>query len=195
LFVGLWSALPLLLEGAVGGAIASAVLWIVPQWRPDRGVVPSPLDRSLQRQMVTAFLAFAAAVVLLSALTAFFFSARSAERSLVEQMVDSADATAHRLGALQDELAGTLAQFGADPRLAAGDTTAKSAVLGRMQATPQFSAVRLVDSAGVVLSARAGADEDETPAELSAAEAAVAAEVMGRAEPRWLVENGDGEIT
>lgn len=195
LFVGLWSALPLVLEGAVGGAIASAMLLIVPQWRPDRGVVPSPLDRSLQRQMAMAFLAFAAAVVLLSALTAFFFSARSAERSMAEQMVDSADATAHRLGTVQGELAGTLAQFGADPRLAAGDAAAKSAVLGRMQATQQFSAVRLVDSAGVVIPARAGADEDETPAELSAAEATFAAEVMDRAVPRWLVESDDGQTT
>ncbi len=193
LFIGLWSALPLLAEGAVGGAIASVVLWIAPQWRPDRGVVPSPLERSLQRQMVTAFLAFATAVVLLSALTAFFFSARSTERALAEQMVDSADATAQRLGALQGELADTLAQFGRDPRLAAGDAPAKSAVLGRMQATPQFGAVRLIDGAGVVIAAQGGADEDEAPAELSAAERTITGEVLSRAEPRWLAEGDDGE--
>lgn len=195
LFVALWSTLPLLAEGAIGGAIASAALWIVPQWRLDRGVVPSPLDRSLQRQMVTAFLTFAASVVLLSALTAFYFSARSTEQALAEQMVDSADAAAQRLGALQGELAGTLTQFGQDPRLAAGDVSAKSAVLGRMQTTPQFSAVRLMDGAGKVISSQSGETGEAVPSELSPAEMMIAGEVLNRAEARWAAESHDGDIT
>ncbi|MCZ2113035.1 MAG: HAMP domain-containing protein [Anaerolineae bacterium] len=195
LFVGSWSTLPLLIEGLVGGAIATAALWTVPQWRPNRGVVPSPLARSLQRQIVTAFLSFAIAVVLLSALTAFFFSARSTERAVTQQMVDSVDATAQQLNALQGGLTTTLAQFGREPQLATGDPVAKSAILGRMQATPQFDAVRLIDSTGTMVSAQTSSGQQETQATLSAAEMMAVNDAQRRAAPRWLVEEGaDGPI-
>lgn len=184
LYVSLWSALPLLIEGAVGGAVAAAVLWIVPQWRPDRGVVPSPFQRSVQRQLVTAFLSFAAIVVLLSALVAFYFSARSTERALAEQMVDHTEASATGLGVLQTEMTSTLSQFSADPALAAGPA-AKSAVLGRVQASRLFSEVRLVNQFYEVLSA---VGDSAAIAPLNAAERLAVNSALTGSGPHWAID-------
>lgn len=190
LYIGAWSALPLLIEGAVGGAITSAILWIAPGWRPDRGTVPSPLQRSLQRQLVAAFLSFAAVVVLLSLLVAFFFSARSAERALAGQMVDNADAVAGQLGALQDRLSDTLVESSRDPALATGDPARKSAVLGNVRATRLFDSVQLVDSQGNVVE-----QSPNTPALPAQPDMVAAALAAGQA--RWNVtttEAGDTAI-
>lgn len=182
-YLGAWSALPLLIEGAVGGAITSAVQWIAPQWRLDRGTVPSPLQRSLQRQLVAAFLTFAAAIVLLSVLVAFFFSARATERALARQMVDNAGATAAQLGALQGRLTDTLAESIRDPELAEGDPLRKSAVLGRVRATRLFDNVQLVSPEGVHSS---GADATLGPSELKLATAA-----LDTGQSRWVVTTSE----
>ncbi len=189
LYLGAWSALPLLIEGTVGGAITSAVQWIAPQWRLDRGAVPSPFQRSLQRQLVATFLTFAAAVVLLSVLVAFFFSARATERALTRQMVDNVDAAAAQLGALQGQLTDTLAESIRDPELAEGDPLRKSAVLGRVRETRLFDNVQLVSPEGVHSS---GADATLDPSELKLATSALDA---GQA--RWIAtasENGSTAI-
>lgn len=191
LYISLWSALPLLIEGAIGGVVAAAVLWIAPHWRPDRGVVPSPLQRSIQRQLVTAFLSFAAVVVLLSALAAFHFSARSTERALAGQMMDHAEASAAGLGALQTEMIATLSQFGTDPALADGPA-AKATVLGRVQASRLFSEVRLVNQSFEVLSA--GGTGAET-APLSAAERMAVNSALTGSGPHWAIGDGTQSIS
>lgn len=185
LYLGLWSVLPALIEGAIGGAVASVVLWIAPRRRPGLDTVPSPLQRSLQRQLVAAFLTFAAVVVLLSAAVAFYFSARATSRVLVGQMINRAETTATRLGARQKELADTLAQFGADPALTAENVVGKSAVLGRVQATQQFDDVRLLSASGEVFSAQPTGDRELTAAERTIAAAALAGET------HWAVSRND----
>lgn len=189
LYLGAWSALPLLIEGAVGGAITSAVQWIAPQWRLDRGTVPSPLQRSLQRQLVAAFLTFAATVVLLSVLVAFFFSARATERALTRQMVDNADATSAQLGTLQGQLTDTLAEYIRDPELAEEDPLRKSAVLGRVKETRLFDNVRLVSPEGV--------HSSEANAMLGSSELKLATAALDTGQSRWIVtasENGSTAI-
>lgn len=187
LFLGLWSALPAVIEGVVGGGITTGLLWIAPHWRPDRGLVPSPLQRSLQRQLVAAFLSFATVVVLLSAGVAFYFSARAAERALAEQMTQAVKAGAARLEAHQANLSSTLARYGTDPVLAAADPSAKSAALGRMQADTNFTAIRLVDETGGALPEAAS---DEAGAiELNQAERELVAAALNSGSARW----GSGE--
>lgn len=190
LYVGLWSALPLVIEGAIGGCVASAVLWIAPQWRPERGVVPSPLQRSLQRQLVAAFLTFAAVVVLLSAAVAFHFSARSTERALTEQMLDGAGATAVRLDGLQVELTGMLNQYGQDPALADANPAAKSAALGRMQTPRLFERVWLVGQSGAVTAGPGGATD---LAVMSAVESAAVDQALASGGSRWIAGEAAGD--
>lgn len=192
LFIGAWSIVPLLVEGAVGGMLASVALWIVPMWRPDRGRVPSPLQSSLQRQLVSAFLAFAALVVMLSALVAFYFSARSTERTLVEQMVDNADATAARLGELESDLSAALIQFDIGPSLATADPAAKSAALGRMQASPHFTAIRLISESGEITSSPA-AGGPSTLEGLTPAEQAIATAALSDSRTSWSVATQGNE--
>jgi len=186
LFIGLRAAAPLLLEGAVGGLIVSLILWIAPHWRPDRGLVPSPLRRTLQRQLTTAFLSFAVAIVLLSALVAFALSARATRTAVAEQMAADAQAVAVRLGALQTELAATLAEQGIDPALAAADARTRSAALGRLNAAaPQFSEVKLIADS-LVLSTTTG-----QPA-LSESERALVAAALAAGGARFGVTDAGG---
>ena len=181
LFFGLWSVLPAIGEGLMGGGITSAVLWIAPQWRPDRGLLPSPLQRSLQRQLVAAFLSFAAVVVLLSAGVAFYFAARGAERALAEQMRLAVAAGAASVATRQSELSAALARYGADPALAAADPAAKSAALGRWQADASFHTIRLVDESGAVVTGAGG----DLAGELSLAERALVTAALNGGGARW----------
>lgn len=153
LFLGTHSAAPLLFEGLVGGLLLTFSLWIIPEWRASRGLVPSPLRRSLRRQLAAAFLSFAAVVFLLSALLAFALSQRAASQAIAEQMAANADAVAVRLGAFQSSAVNTLAQYGADPALADSDFGLRRAALGRLQrSSPQFSQIKLVSETAVTSS-------------------------------------------
>ena len=182
LVVGVYALVPLLLEGLTGGLLVALALWIAPQWRAERGLVPSPLRRSLQRQLTAAFLSFVAVVVLVSGLLVFVLSARSARSALAGQMAANADAVAVRLGVLQGDLAANLAEFGADPALAAADPAARAAALGRLRsATPQFTQVTVVDEAGAA-----------NPA-LSPEESALLAAARAAGQPRFGLVESDGQ--
>ena len=187
LFVGLHAAAPLALEGALGGLLVALILWIAPHWRPDHGQVPSPLKRTLQRQLTTAFLSYAAVILLLSALVAFALSARAARAAVAENIVAEAQAAAMRLGALQRTLTATLAEQGADPALAAANPQLRSAALGRLSATaPQFSEVKLVTGA-TALSATGG------PMALTATESALVSAALAAGEARYYAAPATGE--
>ena len=189
LFVGLRAAVPLTLEGALGGLIVSLILWIAPHWRPDHGLVPSPLKRTLQRQLTAAFLSFAAAILLLSTLVAFALSARAVRAAVAEQLAADAQAVAARLGALQSDLAASLAEQGADPALAATDPQARSAALGRLRAAaPQFSEVRLVTGT-TALSATTG------PTPLTAAESELVSAALAAGEARYGIAPSPDALT
>ena len=181
LFLGALALAPLALEGLTGGLLVALVLWIVPHWRPARGLVPSPLRRSLQRQLTAAFLSFVVGVLLISALLVFLLSARFARQAIAGQMAASTDAVAVQLGALQHDLAATLAVGGADPALAAADSGTRSAALGRLRrATPQFSQVVYIANADTVTS-------------LTAAESALVGDALAVGEARFGVLDTAGE--
>lgn len=188
LYLSFWSALPALIEGAIGGAVTTAVLWIAPRRRPELGTVPSPLQRSLQRQLVAAFLTFGVVVVFLSASVAFYFSARATSRAFTDQMINRAETTAARLGSLQQDLARTLTQYAADPALAGTENAVeKSTVLGRVQATRQFDDVRMLSASGETFS-----DSPTGDAALSDAERAIAVAALA-GETGWAVSRAEDE--
>ena len=187
LFLGLAAAVPLALEGLVSGLLVGLILWIAPHWRPDRGLVPSPLKRTLQRQLTTAFVAFAAVSLLLSTLVALALSARATRQVVAAQMATTADAAAVRLGALQTDLVATLAAYQSDAGLADANPQVRSTALGRLQrAAPQFSRIAVVADTVV-----ASSDAGQTT--LSAAESALVAAALAAGEARFGVEPGDGE--
>lgn len=185
LYLGIYSAAPLMIEGVVGGLLVTFILWIVPKWRPNRGLVPSPLRRSLQRQLTAAFLSFAVVVVLLSALLAFGLSQRAAGRAVAEQMAANTDAVAVRLGAFQSDLSNRLLQYAADPALADANPQTRRAALGRLQRSSlQFSQVKLVNELGVTSS-------DATLPTLTGSERTLAAAAVEASAPRFGTETGD----
>ena len=182
LFLGLASAAPLLLEGAVSGLLAGFILWMAPQWRPERGLVPSPFKRTLQRQLTTAFVAFAAVLLLLSVLVALGLSARAGRRAAAAQIAANADATAVRLGAWQTDLVATLAAYQSDAALADADPQVRTAALGRLQrAAPQLSRIAVIGETLV-----ASSDGGQTT--LSAAESELVAAALAAGEARFGVE-------
>lgn len=173
LFLGAYAAVLLVVEGLVGGLLATLLLWILPQYRPERGLVPSPYRRSLQRQLNAAFLSFAAVIVLFSAIGTFIFVERATARALTEQMALNANTVAMQLGTFQNTLAASLERSAADPQLTSSNVQARVAALGRLQrATPQFSRMWIVDGAR---SLSGVANEAPTTDEQAIAAAALAA--------------------
>ncbi len=189
LFLGVYALVPLVLEGLTGGLLVTLSLWIAPHWRPERGLVPSPLKRSLQRQLTAAFLSFVAVVVLVSALLVFLLSARFARQAMAGQMAANTDAVAVRLGTLQGDLVAALAVGGADPALAAADANTRSAALGRLRrAAPQFSRVDYVAAvAGRTVNPAA------VPTSLTPAESALVASALAAGEARFGLLETAGE--
>ncbi|HEY1408621.1 MAG TPA: histidine kinase dimerization/phospho-acceptor domain-containing protein, partial [Promineifilum sp.] len=193
LFVGGWSLVPLFIEGLVGGALVAAVFLIAPDWRRDPGEVPSPISRSLQRQLVSAFLSFAVAIVILSTVSAVFLSTRASERALAQQMIDSTDATAVRVGALHDELVSTLSAAGSDSELAQANESDKSAVLARIQAASPFSAIGLINAEGEVATGAASVAGRGALLELSPAEQAQITIARSEGRVRWIITREEGQ--
>lgn len=188
IYIAFVSLLPLFIEGVIGGGVVVLLLWIAPQWRPDRGTVPSPFQRSLQGQIVGNFLTFAIIVVSLTTLVAFLLTTRSLSRAELEQMTANVDAAAVRLGVLQDSLSIALAEYSADQQLALADTAGKRGAVGRVQrAMPQFSTVKLITAAGMVTSAPE-VELNPDPAEIQAAQS-----VLNDNQSRLVAAEIDGE--
>lgn len=182
LYLGWMSLAPLWLEGMVSGFLVALILWIAPHWRPYHGLVPSPLKRSLQRQLTMAFLSFASIAFLASAALAFLLSARAARQATAEQIVFETDAVALRLGGLQRDLVTTLAGYGADPVLADADPQRRAAALGRLRnAAPLFSHVTYFDGNFSISSA-----DDTGP--LTHPETELVAAALAAGAPRFGVE-------
>ncbi|HMT21737.1 MAG TPA: hypothetical protein PKE20_10935, partial [Promineifilum sp.] len=128
------------------------------------------------------FLSFAVVVVLLSAIVAFYFSARAAERALAEQMINRVDATAARLGALQSDLTAALAQDGAADDSPTPARPARREMLGRIQANSLFDSVRLVDETGAIVT---GTPAESEPTPLSPDEYALAGAALTNGRAQW----------
>jgi hypothetical protein len=61
----------MLFEGLVSGTIVTILVKEMSQWLPQRQIVPSPYQRSVRTYLLTNFLLFGSAVLLLS--TVFVF--------------------------------------------------------------------------------------------------------------------------
>lgn len=196
LYVGLYSVLPLLAEGLASGALVTIVLYLVPQLRSDRAMVPSPMGRSLQNYMTASFFWFAALLVMLSAVAVFALSARTVSRTVVEQMATSTDLAATSIPALQAELVNVLVQSSVDERLAAPSANDKARALSQIhRASPEFSEVMLVTSDGLVVLSQNNAAEDVLAAGMDALterEVAAVARVLASDQPQ-LVPEGTAE--
>lgn len=188
LYIFFAACVPLFIEGLIGGGIVILLLWIAPQWRVDRGVVPSPFQRSLQGQIVGNFLSFAIIVVLLTTLVAFFLTTRSISRAVVDQMITSVDAAAVRLGAMQTNLSVALSEYAADDQLVSEDIARRRGAVSRVQrALPQFSSVKLVSGTGAITSA------PESAAQTNNTELALAQSVLIDNQARMVATVIDGE--
>jgi PAS domain S-box-containing protein len=144
--------LPLALEALVAGFVLR-VVWIVSEWRPQRGpLVSSITGRSLRNRLLANF--FLLAVVVGSLLLmVVFLSARSvATRLSVNQMAHEANAVAAQIPGFRNQLQNLLRQYGDNPALLSADDDVISAQLAQLvrSAGAYYRRVVLVDDQGRV---------------------------------------------
>ncbi|MCB9422730.1 MAG: PAS domain-containing protein [Ardenticatenaceae bacterium] len=142
---------PLLIEGAVGGAIVMLVLLGLPQLKPALKPVPSPAQLSLRHRLLNNFLIYAAVITLLSVIIVFTLSINVSTRLVVNQMAHNAQTVSTEIPQFQAQLQNVLAQFD-DEALLADDTAVHQEKLAQLfRINPIYRRVVLVDENGDVM--------------------------------------------
>lgn len=148
---------PLLIEGAIGGAIVMLILLGLPQLKPAAKLAPSPAQLSLRHRLLNNFLLFAVVLTLLSVVVVFTLAINVSTRMVVNQMAHNAQTVSAEIPQFQAQLQNVLSQFD-DETLLTADTPALSEVAVNQEklaqlfkTNPAFRRIVLVDEAGEVL--------------------------------------------
>lgn len=150
--------LPLLIEGAVGGAIVMLVLLGLPHLKPVAKLAPSPAQLSLRQRLLNNFLLYALVITLSSMVIVFTLAINVSTRLVVNQMAHNAQTVSAEIPGFQAQLQGVLTQFD-DAALLAADTAVLSETevavhqekLAQLfKISPIYRRVILVNSAGEV---------------------------------------------
>lgn len=177
--------LPLLIEGLVGGLVASLILVGVPQIRiVPKTLQPPPHQRSVRNRLVITFAAFA--VILSTALltVVFSLSVTVAERLLVNQMAHDAEAVSRQIPTFRSQTQNLLRQYSDSPVLLGDDEEAIEDYLGTLvrMAGAYYRHVILVDASGDIVTFYPNHDQDEEPA-LTPFEAGAVSDALARGAP------------
>jgi PAS domain S-box-containing protein len=150
--------LPLLIEGAVGGAIVMLVLLGLPHLKPVSKLAPSPAQLSLRQRLLNNFLLYAIVITLSSMVIVFTLAINVSTRLVVNQMAHNAQTVSAEIPGFQAQLQDALTQFD-DEALLTADTLALSEAevavhqekLAQLfKISPIYRRVILVNSAGEV---------------------------------------------
>jgi PAS domain S-box-containing protein len=137
---------PMLFEGLVSGAIVTILVKGMSQWLPKRQTVPSPYQRSVRTYLLTNYLLFGSAVLLLSTVFVFGLSIFLSSRNLVTNMAASGNAASERIEDFRSNLEEVLSQSSRDEDFARGDKASAARALGRLyRSAEHFQEVMLID--------------------------------------------------
>lgn len=81
--------LPRIVEGLVAGAVIMFVLHALPNLKPNRPLVPSPTQRSLQKRLSLNYVLFTAVLIMISLGVFYMVSVTISTRLMVENMVQN----------------------------------------------------------------------------------------------------------
>lgn len=177
--------LPLLVEGLVGGLVATVIVLGVPQIR----IVPKtlqlpPHERSVRSRLLVTFAVFA--VLLSSALftVVFSLSVSVAESVSLNQMATDAEAVSRQIPTFRTQTQNLLRQYSDSPVLLEDDEEAIEEYLGQLVRTAgaYYRHVILVDAAGEITTFYPNHNEDEELA-LTPFEAGAVSDALARGAP------------
>jgi PAS domain S-box-containing protein len=146
-------ALPLVLEGLIGGLVVTLLQLGLPQLRQKAlPLVPSPPNQSLNRRLLTGFLLFTFLLTLALIFLGFNLSIRLSTNLAVQQMARDADTVAFQIPPFRDLRQSLLNQYSQRQELQSTDREQLTTVLEQLFRTgPYYRHVLLANRAGSVM--------------------------------------------
>lgn len=177
--------LPLLVEGLLGGLVATLIIIGVPHIRivPET-LQPPPQQRSIRNRLLFNFAAFAVLLSTILLAIVFSLSVNVAERLSVNQMVHDAEAVSRQIPTFRTQTHNLLRQYSDSPILLEDDEEAIEEYLGQLVRTAgaYYRHVILVDAAGEIIAFYPGHEEDEEVA-LTPFEEGAVSDALARGAP------------
>lgn len=137
---------PLLIEGAVGGAIVTFILQALPQLRPIAKLVPSPPQRNLRKRLLNNFVRFALLLTVLLLTVVFNISVYVSTRLVVNQMAHDANTVSAQVPDFQAHLQNLLSQYNNNAGLLSTDVQENQKTLRQLfRTTPFYRRILLVN--------------------------------------------------
>lgn len=175
--------LPLALEALVAGFVLR-VVWMVPEWEPERGpLVSSVAERSLRNRLLANFALLSVVVGSLLVMVVFLSARTVATRLSINQMAHDANTVAEQIPDFRNQLQNLLRQYGDNAMLLSADDSVASEELAQMvrSSGAYYRRAILVDSDGEVRAYYP--DQDIRALALTAQEQNAVADALSRGLP------------
>ena len=157
--------MPLLVEGILGGAIVSLLLIGLPQLRPQRKRVPSPISHSLNARLVATFLLFTGVLSFLLVIIGFNVAISLATELVVGQMARDAQSVSSTIPDFRAQRQNLLVQTSLENNLLSADEAEVEQVLEHLFRTgPYFRSLLLLDASQTIV---ANYPEDQVSSSLT----------------------------
>ncbi|MGD2050211.1 MAG: cache domain-containing protein, partial [Chloroflexota bacterium] len=159
---------PLLAQGLLGGIVVKLLLIGLPQLRPKRREVPSPLSHSLNTRLVATFLLFAVLLSFLLLVIGFNLAIRLSTDLVLDQMARDAQAVSSSIPNFRGQRQNLLVQTTLEDDLMSSNVEESQQVLEQLFKTgPFFRSLILVNASNEII---ANYPEDQISESLTNAE-------------------------
>jgi PAS domain S-box-containing protein len=143
---------PLLAQGLLGGIVVNLLLIGLPQLRPKRREVPSPLSHSLNTRLVATFLLFAILLSFLLLVIGFNLAIRLSTDLVLDQMARDAQAVSSSIPNYRGQRQNLLVQTSLIDDLLSGDQEDSRQILEQLFKTgPYFRSLILVNESNEII--------------------------------------------
>lgn len=143
---------PLLVQGVLGGIVVNLLLIGLPQLRPKRREIPSPLSHSLNTRLVATFLLFAILLSFLLIVIGFNLAIRLSTNLVVDQMARDAQAVSSSIPNFRGQRQNLLVQTSLMDELLSSNVEERQQILEQLFKTgPFFRSLILVDDSKEII--------------------------------------------
>ncbi|MDA0245525.1 MAG: ATP-binding protein [Chloroflexi bacterium] len=129
-----------LLEGLISGGLVSLLVWGIPQLAPipPQTLVTSPFNRTLNRRLLSGFVLYSAALILVLSTAVFYLSLNVSSDLVINQMNQNATAVSRNIATFLQSRQNLLAQHRLDERLQSDDPDEVTTSLRQLFRTGPF---------------------------------------------------------
>ncbi|RMH01455.1 MAG: PAS domain-containing protein [Chloroflexi bacterium] len=137
---------PLLIEGTFGGGLVWVILQGMPHLRPQRPLLPSPVQRSLRSRLLNNFTIFAVLLTLLVSTVVFRLAVNVSTQLVINQMAHNAKTVSAEIPDFQAHLQNLLTQYTPPSQLLTDNETEVQTTLRQLfRVSPLYRRVMLVN--------------------------------------------------